>query len=130
MNSIIKLGATALMGAALSLPLAGCVIVDADVQEGDWSRMSGGGLLYGAEVSVRGPGEVSIVAHSNGCTQKEDFHADVNGEGNNTFRVRFERTKEDNCKALVPEGRRMTWSYAELGIPQGARVTISNRVGR
>jgi hypothetical protein len=130
MNSIIKLGATALMGATLAMPLAGCVIVDADVQEGDWSRMSGGGLLYGAEVSVRGPGEVSIVAHSNGCTQKEDFRADVDGEGNNTFRVRFERTREDNCKALVPEGKRMTWSYGELGVPQGAKVIVSNRVGR
>jgi hypothetical protein len=123
----MKLGAIALI-AGLSLPLSACVIVDADVQESDWP--SGGGLLYGAEVAVRGPGEVAIVAHSNGCTQKEDFHADVNGEGSNSYRVRFERTREDNCKSLVPEGKRMVWSFQELGIPAGARGVVSNRVGR
>jgi hypothetical protein len=129
MKSITKLGAVALI-AGLSLPLSGCLIVDADVQEGAFSGYSGGGLLYGAEVSVRGPGDLTIVAHSNGCTQKEDFRAEVDSEGSNSWRVRFERTREDNCKALVPEGKRMSWSYAELGIPAGARVVISNRVGR
>jgi hypothetical protein len=129
MKSITKLGAVALI-AGLSLPLSGCLIVDADVQEGAFNGYSGGGLLYGAEVAVRGPGEVAIVAHSNGCTEKGDFHADVDSEGSNSWRVRFERTRDDNCKALVPEGKRMAWSFQELGIPAGARVVISNRVGR
>ena len=127
MKNGMKLGALALIA---GLPLSGCIIVDADVQEADWARMAGGGLLYGAEVAVRGPGEVAIVAHSNGCTQKEDFRADVNHEDGNSYRVRFERTREDTCKALVPEGKRMVWSFQELGVPQGARVVISNRVGR
>src|SRR5690242_17745872 len=118
MKNTVKLGAFALIVAA-SLPLSGCLIVDADVQADDWSRMAGGGLLYGAEVAVRGPGEVAIVAHSNGCTQKEDFHADVNKEDSNSYRVRFERTREDNCKSLVPEGKRMVWSFQELGVPAG-----------
>lgn len=129
MKNTIKLGVFALIAAA-SLPLSGCIIVDADVQESDWSRMSGGGLLYGAEVAVRGPGEVAIVVHSNGCTQKEDFRADTTKEDSNSWRVRFERVKEDNCKALVPEGKRMVWSFQELGVPAGARVVVANRVGR
>lgn len=124
MNSILKFGAVGLFATSLG----GCLIVDADVREGDWSGYSAG-LLYGAEVSVRGPSEISIVAHSNGCTNKEDFSADVDRD-DDRYRVRFQREREDNCKALVPEGRRMTWSFAELGIPDGARVTVSNRVGR
>ncbi len=125
MKTIGKLGALGLMAASLG----GCLIVDADVRESDWSGFSGG-LLYGAEVSVRAPGEVSIVARSNGCTQKEHFRADVDRQDGNSYRVRFERVQEDNCKALVPEGKRMTWSFAELGVPQDARVTVGNRVGR
>jgi hypothetical protein len=125
MKNLAKLGAVAVLGAALG----GCVIVDADVQEGDWSRFSGG-LLYGAEVSTRGPSEVSITARSNGCTQKEHFRPDIDRESSNRFRVRFERTTEDNCKAFVPEGKRMTWSFSELGIPSDAQVVIANRVGR
>jgi hypothetical protein len=124
MNSIIKLGAIALLASSLG----GCLIVDADVSESDFGGFSGG-LLYAAEVSVRGPAEISIVAHSNGCTQKEDFSADVDRD-DGRYRVRFERDHEDNCKAFVPEGRRMTWSFRELGIPEGSQVTISNRVGR
>jgi hypothetical protein len=120
----MKLGAAALAATALG----GCLIVDADVRETDWGGFSGG-LLYGAEVSVRGPAEVSIVAHSNGCTQKEDFHAEVHRD-DGRYRVRFERDRDDNCKAFVPEGKRMTWSFGELGIPEGAQVVVSNRVGR
>ncbi len=124
MKNVMKLGATVMFAGLASA----CVIVDADVQEADWARTSGG-LLYGAEVSVRGPSEISIVAHSNGCTQKEDFGADVDRD-DGRYRVRFERRRDDNCKALVAEGRRMTWSFAELGIPDGAPVTVANRVGR
>jgi hypothetical protein len=124
MNSTLKLGAVALFASSLG----GCLIVDADVRESDFGGFSGG-LLYAAEVSVRGPAEISIVAHSNGCTQKEDFGADVHHD-DGRYRVRFERNREDNCKAFVPEGRRMTWSFRELGIPEGSLVTISNRVGR
>jgi hypothetical protein len=113
----------ALLGSALS----GCLIVDADVRATDWG--DSGGLLYGAEVSVRGPAEISVVAHSNGCTQKEDFSVSVDRD-DGRHRVRFERDRPDNCKAFVPEGKRMTWSFAELGIPEGAQVTIVNRVGR
>lgn len=124
MKNLMKLGAAAMFAGLASA----CVIVDADVQESDWGRMSGG-LLYGAEVSVRGPSEISVVARSNGCTQKEDFRADVDRD-DGRYRVRFDRMRDDNCRALVPEGRRMTWSFAELGIPDGAQVTITNRVGR
>ena len=124
MKTTVKLGAVALFASSLG----GCLIVDADVRENDFGGF-GGGLLYAAEVSVRGPAEISIVAHSNGCTQKDDFSADVN-QDNGRYRVRFEREEEDNCKAFVPEGRRMTWSFRELGIPEGSPVTISNRVGR
>jgi hypothetical protein len=127
MKNVMKIGAVAMLASTLGA----CVIVDADVQEGDWSRYAGGGLLYAAEVGPpRGPGEISIVAHSNGCTQKEHFHADVDRQDDNRYRVRFERTTEDNCKAFMPEGRRITWTFSELGLPSDARVVIANRIGR
>lgn len=113
---------------ASALMLAGCVIVDADVTERDWG---GGdfGYLYGAEISVRGP-EITIVAHSNGCTRKEDFRFVVRDHGDNEYGVGFRRDRPDNCKALVPDGHRMTWSFSELGLPHDASVRIINPVGR
>jgi hypothetical protein len=122
-----KLAFIAATGIAAAL-LSGCVIVDADVRDSGWDR-SDYGSLYGAEVSVR-EAEVTIVARSNGCTQKEDFRFIVRDRGEDTFDVGFRREHPDNCKALVPEGRRMTWTFAELGVPRNASVHIINPVGR
>lgn len=122
-----KLAFIAASGFAATL-LAGCVIVDADVRDLDWDRGDYGNL-YGAEVSPLA-GEVTIVTRSNGCTQKEDFRFIVRDRGEDAFDVGFRRERPDNCKALVPDGRRMTWTYAELGIPRNASVHILNPVGR
>ncbi len=115
---------------AASLMLGGCILVDADVSDRDWDDHRGNfGYLLGADISPRGP-EVTITAHSNGCTQKEHFDPVVRDRGEDRFDVGFRRRVEDNCKALVAEGRSMTWSFAELGIPRNARVMILNPVGR
>lgn len=125
MRKIAGLTASVLAG----LMLSGCIVVDADVRESrrDWDDDFG--LVLGAEVSVRGP-EVMIIAHSNRCTNKEDFAPVVRDRGDDRFDVGFRRINPDNCKALMPDGRRMSWSFAELGIPRQARVVLMNRVGR
>lgn len=123
-----KLGYIAVSGIAAAM-LSGCVIVDADVRESEWGARGDFGYLYGAEVSGRDP-EITIIARSNGCTEKGDFDFVVCDRGDDEFDVGFRRERQDNCKALVPEGRRMTWSFAELGIPRQARVMILNPVGR
>ncbi|MEQ1783325.1 MAG: hypothetical protein ABMA14_18370 [Hyphomonadaceae bacterium] len=122
-----KLAFIAASGIAVAM-LGGCVIVDADVRDSDWDR-SDYGNLYGAEVSPQS-GEVTIVARSNGCTQKEDFRFVVRDRGEDTFDIGFRRERPDNCKALVPDGRRMTWTYAELGVPRNANLYVLNPVGR
>jgi hypothetical protein len=108
--------------------LGGCVIVDADVREHGWDG-DGFGYVYGAEVGQRDP-EVTILVHSNGCTDKEDFDVVVRDRDDDEFEIGFRRINPDNCKALIPEGRRLTWSFAEIGIPRNASVLILNRVGR
>ncbi len=123
-----KLGFIVASGLAAAM-LSGCVIVDADVRESDWGAHGDFGYLYGAEVNGR-DAEVTITARSNGCTQKEDFDFVVRDRGDDEFDLGFRRDRPDNCKALVPDGRRMTWSFAELGLPRQARVMILNPVGR
>ena len=123
MKNIAGLAAAGLAGVMLS----GYIVVDADVRESHWDDDFG--YVLGAEVSVRGP-EMMIIAHSNGCTDKEDFAPVVRDRGDDKFDVGFRRIKEDHCKALVPDGRRMSWSFAELGIPRNSRVALMNRVGR
>jgi hypothetical protein len=110
--------------------LGGCVIVDAEVRDHGWSHGDDGyGYLYGAEISDRGR-EITITVHSNGCTERGDFDVDVDHRGDDRFNIGFQRVEPDNCKALVPEGRRLTWTYEELGLPRHATVLIINPVGR
>jgi hypothetical protein len=125
MRRLTYIAASAVAAAILS----GCVIVDADVRESNWGAHGDFGYLYGAEVSGRDP-EITITARSNGCTEKGDFDFVVRNRGDDEFDVGFRRERQDNCKALVPEGRRMTWTFPELGIPRQARVMILNPVGR
>jgi hypothetical protein len=113
---------------AMSAMLGGCIIVDADVKADDWDH-GGFGYVMAADISPRGP-DITVTVHSNGCTNKEDFDAVVKGRGDGHFDVGFRRRQPDRCKAFVAEGRDLTWSFAELGIPRDARVMILNPVGR
>ena len=113
---------------ASSLALGGCLVVDADITERHWDSDDYGYLL-GADIGARGP-EITITAQSNGCTQKEHFEPTVRDRGDARFDVGFRRTKPDTCKALVPDGRSMTWTFSELGIPANARLMLMNPIGR
>ncbi len=124
-SRLTMLAATAVAG----LMLGGCVIVDADVRESEWDRAGRSERLYGAEVGVRSP-DVTITAYSGGCTRKEHFAPHVDKRGEDRFDLRFRRVTDDHCKALVPDGVKLTWSFAELGLPPGAQVTVVNRIGR
>ncbi|MEO0714088.1 MAG: hypothetical protein AAFY37_09265, partial [Pseudomonadota bacterium] len=46
------------------------------------------------------------------------------------YAVTVDREQADNCRALVPEGVTLVWSFAALGIPAGADVRIGNQVRR
>lgn len=115
-----------LLGATL-VTLSGCIIVDAD--EGDfhseWNSDRSYGTLKGADVANN---EVTIRVTSNGCTTKDFISTDVRKMKSERFSVGFYRTKEDYCRANLPDGVALTWSFAELGIPEGAEVSVRNSV--
>ena len=116
--------AVAALGAAFLL--GGCVIVDADEHiRSDWDGHRSYGELMGADVAA---GTITARVTSNGCTTKDFIGADVDKTGDNRFAVGFYRERQDYCEAYVPEGVALTWSFAELGIPEGAAVRIRNDV--
>ncbi len=124
MNTGLKAAAIAFLAA----PLGACVIVDADV-EGEWDDFHGrAGFVYAASVDPQDQ-QVSVTVRSNGCTRKEHFRTQVERRGRERFSVAFHRVTEDHCKALVPDGERLTWTFQELGLPPNASITIANPVG-
>lgn len=116
--------ALAALGSALFL--GGCVIVDADEHvRADWDGHRSYGELMGADVAN---GVVTARVTSNGCTTKEFIGTDVDKTGDNRFTVGFFREREDYCKAYLPDGVALSWTFEELGIPQDAAVRIRNDI--
>lgn len=115
-----------IMGITL-VALPACVIIDADEEalHSDWDGSRSYGALKGADVTGNA---VTVRVSSNGCTTKEFIGTDIRRMGDDRFSVGFYREKEDYCRANLPEGIALTWSFAELGIPDGADVSIRNTV--
>ena len=115
-----------LLGITL-VALSGCVIVAADeeVLRDDWVHERQYGTLKGADVAAD---SVTVRVSSNGCTTKDFISADVRKQEAGRFSVGFYRKKEDYCRANMPDGVALTWTFAELGIPDGAEVSVRNKV--
>jgi hypothetical protein len=62
---------------------------------------------------------------SNGCTRKADLNTVVRRSGDASV-ITLRRLKEDRCEASRPEGVEMRWSFRELGLASGARVSVEN----
>lgn len=64
---------------------------------------------------------------SNGCTQKADLTVDVRSRRGET-QVTLGRSRDDYCRALVPEGVEIPFGFEELGVRPGANVTVMNPI--
>ncbi|MDP1629814.1 MAG: hypothetical protein Q8L66_00155 [Caulobacter sp.] len=73
---------------------------------------------------VAGRDRLVVRLMSNGCTSKEGLAVFVERRGGG-FVLAVARRRVDSCKA-VPRPVDVEFSYAELGLPRGARVVVLN----
>lgn len=121
----MKLRLSLTLAAAASL-LSACIYVDAE-DDGGYQVITQFGLPDLKAVDI-GEADVTIRMSSNGCTNKETVEASVDQDGRNEYEVAFDRTREDNCRAYFPNGVALSWTYQELGIPEGAYVRVLNDI--
>jgi hypothetical protein len=62
---------------------------------------------------------------SNGCTDKGDLTPVVRRAGDQSV-ITLRRLHEDRCEHPVTDGVEVRWSFEEMGLPSGARVSIDN----
>jgi len=112
---------------AFSPLMSACAVVD---------RTTGGsGLAQTAEVL---PGQVEPVhaaaiardeavfwVTSNGCTAKEDITPVVRASSEGPI-ISLRRIKQDRCRESRPEGAEVRWSFEELGLAPGSRLSVEN----
>jgi hypothetical protein len=62
---------------------------------------------------------------SNGCTAKEDITPVVRSSSDGPI-ITLRRIKEDRCRQTLPEGTEVRWSFEELGLAPGSRLSVDN----
>ncbi|MDY6924965.1 MAG: hypothetical protein SWI22_13530 [Pseudomonadota bacterium] len=62
---------------------------------------------------------------SNGCTRKSDLTPVVRRAGDASV-ITLRRIKEDRCLEPRDEGVEMRWSFQEMGLEPGSRVSVEN----
>lgn len=70
-------------------------------------------------------GALNIQVRSGGCTWKKQFQVEKSRMADYTV-VRFIRTREDVCRAYLPYGEIITFSFEELGLIPGEKFKIAN----
>lgn len=67
---------------------------------------------------------ITLQVRSGGCTDKNSFRVQI--QETMPLQVTFERVRQDFCEAYFPYGKSVQYTWAELGIPPGARLVITN----
>ena len=62
---------------------------------------------------------------SNGCTQKSDLTPIIRRIGDASV-ITLRRIKEDRCLEPRDEGVEVRWSFQEMGLEPGSRVSVEN----
>ena len=71
-------------------------------------------------------GRLDVRVESNGCTDTASF--EVRLRGDDPADLSLIRRAPDVCKALVPDGVVVSWTYEELGLTPGVAARVLNPI--
>lgn len=113
----------------LAAALSGCALVD---------RFAGGEASAGTARAIDPPGQIEAVhaaaiaqdqavfwVSSNGCTQKSDLTPVVRRSGDTSV-ITLRRLRQDRCLRPLAQGVEVRWTFQEMGLAPGARVSVEN----
>ena len=76
---------------------------------------------------IRDYKQMTFQIFSGGCTKKEDFRLDIEVYNKMTY-VTLYRVIPDYCKAFVPFGTYVAFTYGELGISNRQQLRVTNPI--
>lgn len=120
------------LGVAVLLPLlGGCIIYSNEggekVSVNVADRASARPETLEAVRKVDFDGQrLNVVVGSNGCTEASSFEVRIKDD--DPAELSLIRRSPDLCKALVPDGKTVSWTYDELGLKPGQSVRVINPV--
>lgn len=121
MQRIATLAATA----ALIASLAGCAAVQQMADRFQAPQAPLPGQIEPVHAAAIARDEAVFWVTSNGCTAKEDITPVVRSSSDGPI-ITLRRIKEDRCRETLPEGTEVRWSFEELGLAPGSRLSVDN----
>jgi len=105
--------------------LSGCALTDRFMPGRQTAGAPQPGQIEPVHAVVIAQNQAVFWASSNGCTVKADLTPVVR-ETNEGPIITLRRIKEDRCLETRPDGVELRWSFEELGLTPGARVSVEN----
>ena len=121
MKRIATLAATT----ALIASLGGCAVVQQVADRFQAPQAPLPGQIEPVHAAAIARDEAVFWVTSNGCTAKEDIAPVVRSSSDGPI-ITLRRIKEDRCRESLPEGTEIRWSFEELGLAPGSRLSVDN----
>ena len=112
---------------ALGSLTSGCAVIDRLTPRGVETAAAGAlpGQIEPIHAAAIADDTAVFWVSSNGCTHKADLTPVVRRARAGPV-ITLRRLKEDRCDQRLPQGVEISWSFQELGLEPGARVTVEN----
>jgi len=121
MKRIVTLCGALLMAATLP----GCALVDRFTGQEPTVVAEAPGQIEPVHAAAIVQDQAVFWVSSNGCTQKADLTPVVRRAGGASV-ITLRRLKEDRCLEPIAQGVEMRWSFQEMGLAPGSRVSVEN----
>jgi hypothetical protein len=79
--------------------------------------------------SERTPAGIDITVETGGCTGKSDFEVTSDPVKNGEAGIAFRRLTRDDCKGFYPKGLKLHYSWTDLKLPEGTKLSVKNPIG-
>jgi hypothetical protein len=111
---------------ASAMALSACTLVDRWIGRDDAPALAEGpGQIEAVHAAAIVQDQAVFWVSSNGCTEKADLVPVVRQEGDASV-ITLRRLKQDHCLQPLAEGVEMRWTFQEMGLAPGARVSVEN----
>ncbi|MEY4556278.1 MAG: hypothetical protein RL093_1397 [Pseudomonadota bacterium] len=117
--------ATLACALALTVALSGCSTVQRMADQFRPPQPDMPGQIEPVHAAAIARDEAVFWVTSNGCTAKEDITPVVRSSSDGPI-ITLRRIKEDRCRESRPEGTEVRWSFEELGLAPGSRLSVEN----
>ncbi len=108
-----------------AMAISGCALIERWTPQEPAAMAEAPGQIEPVHAAAIVQDQAVFWVSSNGCTEKADLLPVVRRDGDGSV-ITLRRVKEDRCLHPLEQGVEMRWSFQEMGLSPGTRVSVEN----